>query len=139
VDTFAQINCKISLATIEKSATLTKADLCPQECGHYEGLQSLKRPVLWKYLLRILKTSFIGGFDLLLSGFGKFISTEKGAIKGSNPQAGGELMLEARRVVTFGPTGILKKMLNCSLYQRHTPHPCIYQFFSISKDNHQEF
>ena len=50
--------------------------------------------------------------DLLLSGFGKFNVKDKNARRGRNPQTGDELTLDARRVVTFKPSGILRDKIN---------------------------
>ncbi|CAG0899261.1 unnamed protein product, partial [Cyprideis torosa] len=55
--------------------------------------------------LRISKNSLISGSDLLISGFGKFNVKDKNSRRGRNPQTGEELTLEARRVVTFKPSG----------------------------------
>ena len=63
-------------------------------------------------ILRISKDSLISGSDLLLSGFGKFTIRDKRSRKGRNPQTGDELMLDARRVITFKPSGILRNKIN---------------------------
>jgi integration host factor subunit alpha len=52
--------------------------------------------------------------DLLLSGFGKFNVKDKKAGKGRNLRTGEELILDARRVVTFNPSGILRDKVNGS-------------------------
>ena len=62
--------------------------------------------------LRISKDSLISGSDLLLSGFGKFNVKDKKSRRGRNPQTGEDLILDARRVVTFKPSGILKEKVN---------------------------
>jgi integration host factor subunit alpha len=62
--------------------------------------------------LALSKNSLIEGEDLLLSGFGKFNVKDKKARRGRNPQTGDELTLDARRVVTFKPSGILRAKIN---------------------------
>jgi len=62
--------------------------------------------------LEISKDSLINGDDLLLSGFGKFSVKEKKARQGRNPQTGEGLILEARQVITFKPSGKLRDMVN---------------------------
>jgi integration host factor subunit alpha len=62
--------------------------------------------------LSISKSSLITGEDLLLSGFGKFSIKNKKSRRGRNPQTGSELTLEARRVVTFKSSGILRSRIN---------------------------
>jgi len=59
-----------------------------------------------------LKGRLENGEDVLLSGFGKFNVKAKSARKGRNPQTGEAVMLEARKVVTFKPSGTLRKKVN---------------------------
>lgn len=49
---------------------------------------------------------------LLLSGFGKFHSRDKNSRRGRNPQTGGELTLDARRVVTLSQQGFIECQSN---------------------------
>jgi integration host factor subunit alpha len=48
----------------------------------------------------------------LISGFGKFNVKKKNSRRGRNPQTGRELILEARHVVTFKPSGILRDLIS---------------------------
>jgi integration host factor subunit alpha len=59
-----------------------------------------------------MMASLENGADVLLSGFGKFNVKAKSARKGRNPLTGEVLMLEARRVVTFKPSGKLREKVN---------------------------
>jgi len=88
--------------------TLTKADLVQQVYKNHEGLTKAQATESVEALLRISKDSLIMGSDLLLSGFGKFNVREKSSRRGRNPQTGDDLILDARRVVTFKPSGILR-------------------------------
>ena len=92
--------------------TLTKADLIQQVYKQNDSLTKQQSAEAVETFLRLSKDSLIGGSDLLLSGFGKFNVRDKNARKGRNPQTGDELMLEARRVVTFKPSGILRNKIN---------------------------
>ena len=94
--------------------TLTKADIIQQVYKQHEGLTKVQATDSVETFLRISKNSLINGSDLLLSGFGKFNVKDKKARKGRNPQSGEELMLDARRVVTFNPSGILRDKVNGS-------------------------
>jgi integration host factor subunit alpha len=49
---------------------------------------------------------------VLISGFGKFCVKEKNERRGRNPQTGNDLMLEARRIVHFRCSSVLKDNLN---------------------------
>lgn len=94
--------------------TLTKADLVQQVYKNHEGLTKVQAVESVEAFLRISKESLINGSDLLLSGFGKFNVRDKKTRRGRNPQTGDDLMLEARRVVTFKPSGILRDRVNGS-------------------------
>jgi integration host factor subunit alpha len=92
--------------------TLTKADLVQQIYKNHEGLTKAQATEAVEAFLRISKDTLIGGSDLLLSGFGKFNVRDKRPRKGRNPQTGEKLILKARRVVTFKPSGILRNKVN---------------------------
>ena len=92
--------------------TLTKAGLTQQVYKQHAVLTKQQAAEAVESFLRISKDTLIGGSDLLLSGFGKFKVKDKKARKGRNPQTGDQLMLEARRVVTFKPSGILRNKIN---------------------------
>jgi integration host factor subunit alpha len=63
-------------------------------------------------LLEIIKSSLESGEDVLVSGFGKFCVKEKKERKGRNPATGEDLMLPARKVVTFKWSGRLRDRVN---------------------------
>ncbi len=92
--------------------TLTKADLIQQVYKKHENLTKAQATQSVEAFLKISKNSLISGSNLLLSGFGKFNVKNKNARRGRNPQTGDELTLDARRVVTFKPSGILRDKIN---------------------------
>jgi len=92
--------------------TLTKADLINQIQASNPMLTKTQAGESVETILKIMKTSLVNGDDVLLSGFGKFNVKAKSARKGRNPQTGETMMLEARKVVTFHPSGILRKKVN---------------------------
>ena len=63
-------------------------------------------------LLEIIKRSLENNEDVLVSGFGKFCVKEKAPRRGRNPSTGDDLMIEARRIVTFKPSGKLRERIN---------------------------
>ncbi len=63
-------------------------------------------------LLEAIKGSLKNGQDVLITGFGKFCVKEKRKRRGRNPQTGEDLMLDARRVVTFRCSGVLRDKIN---------------------------
>ncbi len=94
--------------------TLTKADLIQQVYKNHTTLTKTEATKAVEMFLEISKESLIDGSDLLLSGFGKFHVKQKKARRGRNPQTGDELILDARRVVTFKPSGILREKINAA-------------------------
>jgi len=59
-----------------------------------------------------MKETLAEGEKVKISGFGNFVVREKNARKGRNPQTGQEILLDARRVLTFKPSLVLKNVLN---------------------------
>jgi len=50
--------------------------------------------------------------DVKISGFGKWTVKAKKKRKGRNPQTGEDLIIDARRVVTFKPSTVLRDAVN---------------------------
>lgn len=94
--------------------TLTKADLVQQIYEKHDNLTKAQATESVESFLRLSKNALISGSDLLLSGFGKFNVRDKKPRQGRNPQTGEGLKLDARRVVTFRPSGILRDKVNGS-------------------------
>jgi integration host factor subunit alpha len=92
--------------------TLTKAGLVYQVYKNHVNLTKNQATDAVEAILRLSKGTLINGSDLLLSGFGKFNVRDKKARRGRNPQTGNEITLDARRVVTFKPSGILRDKVN---------------------------
>jgi integration host factor subunit alpha len=63
-------------------------------------------------ILEIMKSSLEKGDDVLLSGFGKFKVRDKRPRKGRNPKTGEEMIIGARKVVTFKSSGKLRERVN---------------------------
>ena len=92
--------------------TLTKADLIHHVFTSLPGYTNAQAREAVETLLKIMKYSLEKGDDILLSGFGKFKVRDKRPRKGRNPKTGEEMILDARRVVSFKPSGKLKEMVN---------------------------
>ena len=91
--------------------TLTKAHLIDAICKSHNVTQSQAREIVEAFL-KISKDSLLGGEDLLLSGFGKFQVNAKKERRGRNPQTGEKMILDARKVVVFRPSGKLREQVN---------------------------
>jgi integration host factor subunit alpha len=91
--------------------TMTKAEIVEQI---YErvGFSKKESADLVEKVFEIIKETLRDGEKVKISGFGNFVVREKNARKGRNPQTGEEIVLEARRVLTFKPSLVLKNLLN---------------------------
>ncbi len=90
--------------------TLTKADLVEKISEN--GFSKSESNHVIEGLLEVMKKTFESSEDILISGFGKFSVKEKSRRRGRNPATGDDLYLDARRVVTFQCSGILKDKIN---------------------------
>ena len=90
---------------------LTKADIIEaiQEENGYSRKQSSE---ITEILLEIIKRPLESGEDVLVSGFGKFPVKEKRDRKGRNPATNEDMILSARKVVTFKCSGRLRDKVN---------------------------
>ena len=91
---------------------LTKAGLIDQVHATNPRMTKIQAREAVETILRIIKSSLEDGEDVLLSGFGKFNVNAKSARKGRNPKTGESLILPARKVATFKPSGILREKVN---------------------------
>jgi len=91
---------------------LTKVNLVDKLFKSHANMSKIQAREAVESLLEIIKSNLEKGDNVLLSGFGKFNVKDKHPRKGRNPQTGEELILEARRVVTFRPSFKLKEMMN---------------------------
>lgn len=91
--------------------TLTKADIAQKianDCGFMKG----EAAEIVEKLLDVMKNSLIAGEEVMISGFGKWTIKSKHARRGRNPQTGEELILDARKVVTWSYSPVLKTAVN---------------------------
>jgi len=63
-------------------------------------------------IFAIIKDDLDRGNDVMVSGFGKWTVKAKKKRKGRNPQTGESLMIDARKVVTFKPSQVLRGAVN---------------------------
>ena len=91
--------------------TLTKARIYQKiadDCGFMkkEAIEVLEK------LLDIMKNQLASGEDLMIYGFGKWNVRSKHARPGRNPQTREHIVIDARRVVTWSYSPVLKKAVN---------------------------
>ncbi|MBI5888377.1 MAG: integration host factor subunit alpha [Deltaproteobacteria bacterium] len=90
---------------------MTKADIVEKL---YEKVGFSKKDVshVVEEIFECIKTTLETGDKVKISGFGNFSVRQKRARRGRNPQTGGEITIEKRRVMTFKPSQLLKKAIN---------------------------
>ncbi len=91
--------------------TITKSHLINHICRNH-NLSRDESTTTIEALLEIIKHTLESGEDLLISGFGKFIVKEKTSRRGRNPATGNDLILDARRIVTFRCSKNLREKIN---------------------------
>jgi integration host factor subunit alpha len=91
--------------------TLTKIDIVSAVQAE-NGYTLIKSTDIVNTLLEIIKSTLASGDDVLISGFGKFQVKDKPERRGRNPATDGDMILSARRVVTFKCSGKLRDRVN---------------------------
>ena len=89
---------------------LTKSDIVA--AVHELGFTKKKSVDIIESLLDIIKNTLEKSEDVLISGFGKFCVKNKGKRRGRNPATGEDLILRARKVITFKCSGKLRNKIN---------------------------
>ena len=90
---------------------MTKADIV-ETIYERVGFSKKESAEMVETVFDVIKEALVSGEKVKFSGFGNFVVREKNARKGRNPQTGEEIQLEARRVLTFKPSLVLKNELN---------------------------
>jgi len=90
---------------------MTKADIV--EKIHIKiGLSKKESSDLFESLLSIMKNTLGDGEKIKVAGFGNFEVKQKKDRRGRNPQTAESIIIEARRVLTFKPSNVLKQAVN---------------------------
>ncbi len=91
--------------------TLTKMTLVDSVYGQFQIPKKDCLKIVDR-LFAIMKEELARGNEVKISGFGKWSVRSKKERRGRNPQTGREIRIDARRVVTFKPSLVLKGKLN---------------------------
>lgn len=96
---------------------MTKADIVEIV---YEKVGFSKKDVasVIEEIFECVKEKLGSGEKVKVSGFGNFSVRQKRSRRGRNPQTGGEITIDQRRVMTFKASQLLKKAVNS-----HQPQP----------------
>ena len=90
---------------------VTKATLADSVFKNSD-LQKNESIVIIDSLLEIIKRTLESGEDILITGFGKFTVKKKKTRTGRNPQTEKPLQLDARKVVIFRCSAVLREKIN---------------------------
>ncbi len=91
--------------------TLTKAQIVDQ-IREEIGFTRNETVEIVETLMELMKSTLESGNDVLISGFGKFCVRNKRKRRGRNPATGDDMILDARRTVTFKCSGVLRDKIN---------------------------
>lgn len=90
---------------------MTKSDIV-DKIHTTTGLSKKDSAEMMESVFDIIKSTLESGETIKVSGFGSFVVNQKEARRGRNPQTGDAITIEARRVLTFKPSTILRQSIN---------------------------
>jgi integration host factor subunit alpha len=90
---------------------MTKADLV-ERIQATTGFTRKEAADILESVFSIMKDTLEAGENLKISGFGNFVVKQKNDRRGRNPQTGEAITIEARRVLTFKPSLLLRASIN---------------------------
>ncbi len=101
---------------------MTKADIVEIV---YEKVGYSKKDVavVIEKIFEALKETLEQGEKVKISGFGNFSVRQKRARRGRNPQTGGEITIDERKVMTFKASQLLKKSINAKPDEKNSAEP----------------
>jgi integration host factor subunit alpha len=90
---------------------MTKADIV-EKIYEKVGLSKKESADLVEQVFNLIKDTLEDGEKIKIAGFGNFIVKEKADRRGRNPQTGDEIVISARKILTFKPSQVLKSEIN---------------------------
>jgi integration host factor subunit alpha len=90
---------------------MTKADMV-EKIYEKIGFSKKESAELVETVFDIIKTTLEQGEKIKIAGFGNFVVKEKANRRGRNPQTGDEIIITARKILTFKPSQVLKTAIN---------------------------
>jgi integration host factor subunit alpha len=76
------------------------------------GFSKKESAELVEMVFDIIKSTLESGEKIKIAGFGNFVVKEKADRRGRNPQTGEEIVISARKILTFKPSQVLKSAIN---------------------------
>lgn len=90
---------------------MTKSDMV-EKIYEKIGFSKKESAELVEMVFDIIKSTLESGEKIKIAGFGNFVVKEKADRRGRNPQTGEEIVISARKILTFKPSQVLKASLN---------------------------
>jgi integration host factor subunit alpha len=90
---------------------MTKSDIA-DKIHTTTGLSKKDSVAMLEGVLSIMKSTLESGEKIKVAGFGNFEINQKKDRIGRNPQTGESITIEARRVLTFKPSALLRQAVN---------------------------
>jgi integration host factor subunit alpha len=90
---------------------MTKADIV-ERIYDKVGFSKKESAELVEMVFDIIKSTLENGDKIKIAGFGNFVVKEKADRRGRNPQTGDEIIISARKILTFKPSQVLKASIN---------------------------
>lgn len=90
---------------------MTKSEIIDMLNEHI-GIPKVECVRIVESFFDIIKSELENGNPVMISGFGKWTVKAKRERRGRNPQTGQNMPIEARKVVTFKPSAVLRGALN---------------------------
>lgn len=90
---------------------MTKADIV-ERIHASTGMTQKESAEMVEAVFSIIKSTIETGETLKISGFGSFVVKQKNDRRGRNPQTGETITIEARRVLSFKPSTVLRDAIN---------------------------
>lgn len=90
---------------------MTKADIAERVNNQFR-LSKKESADLVESVLALIKSTLESGEDVKIAGFGKFEVKQKKDRKGRNPSTGETITIEARKILSFKASSVLKKRIN---------------------------
>lgn len=90
---------------------MTKADIV-ERIHASTGMTQKESAEMVEAVFSIMKSTLETGETLKISGFGSFVVKQKNDRRGRNPQTGETITIEARRVLSFKPSTVLRDAIN---------------------------
>jgi integration host factor subunit alpha len=90
---------------------MTKSDIA-EKIHSTTGLSKKDSVAMLEAVFSIMKHTLESGEKIKVAGFGNFQVNQKRDRVGRNPQTGESITIEARKVLTFKPSAVLRQAVN---------------------------